>query len=108
MVMAVAAALGRRSVHFRLGGDAVRLQGRLVTVAGTSTQLSDRERDLLAALARRPGAVVSKAELLAVAWRDGDADEHAVEVAVARLRRRLGTRGYLLETVFRRGYRLAA
>jgi len=107
LVMAVAEALGRRSVSFRLGGDPVRMQGRLVTVAGTTTQLSDRERDVLAALARKPGSVVSKAELLAVAWGGGDADEHAVEVAVARLRRRLGTHGHLLETVFRRGYRLA-
>jgi uroporphyrinogen-III synthase len=43
-----------------------------------------------------------------MAWLGEEADEHAVEVAVARLRRRLGTRGHLLETVFRRGYRLAA
>lgn len=107
MVVAVAETLARRTVQFRLGGDTVRLQGRTVTVAGETVQLSERERDLLGALARRPGAVLSKAELLAVAWPDGDADEHAVEVAVARLRRRLGPDGHLLETVFRRGYRLA-
>lgn len=108
MVVSVAETLARRSVTFRLGADAVRLQGRMVTMAGETVQLSDRERDLLAALARRPGAVLSKAELLAMVWPDGEADEHAVEVAVARLRRRLGPNGDLLETVFRRGYRLAA
>jgi uroporphyrinogen-III synthase len=108
MVVSLAEALGRRSVSFRLGHDAVRLQGRLVTMAGETVQLSERERDLLAALARRPGAVLSKAELLSIVWPDGDADEHAVEVAVARLRRRLGANGRLLETVFRRGYRLAS
>jgi uroporphyrinogen-III synthase len=52
--------------------------------------------------------VLSKGELLAAAWPQEGADEHAVEVAVARLRRRLGPRGHLLETVLRRGYRLAA
>jgi uroporphyrinogen-III synthase len=108
MVMATAEALRRRAVTFRLGPDVVRLQGRLVSVAGETVQLSERERDLLVALARRPGVVVSKTELLAQLWPDGDADEHAVEVTVARLRRRLGGNGHLLETVFRRGYRLAA
>jgi uroporphyrinogen-III synthase len=108
MVMAAAEALGRRTVTFRLGPDVVRLQGRLVSVAGETVQLSERERDLLAVLARRPGVVLSKTELLKQVWPDGEADEHAVEVAVARLRRRLGRNGHLLETVFRRGYRLAA
>jgi uroporphyrinogen-III synthase len=108
MVVSVAETLARRSVTFRLGPDPVRLQGRMVTVAGEVVQLSERERDLLGALARRPGAVLSKAELLAIVWPDGEADQHAVEVAVARLRRRLGPNGHLLETVFRRGYRLAA
>jgi uroporphyrinogen-III synthase len=107
MVVAVAEALAARAVTFRVGAAEVRVQGRLVTLAGETVQLSERERAVLAALARRPGAVVSKAELLSVAWPDGEADEHAVEVAVARLRRRLGQGGGALETVFRRGYRLA-
>jgi uroporphyrinogen-III synthase len=108
MVVAVAEALAGQAVTVRLGGDLVRLQGRIVTVSGKVVQLSDRERDLLAALARRPGAVLSKSELLAMVWPGADTDEHAVEVAVARLRRRLGPNGHLLETVFRRGYRLSA
>ena len=107
MVMALADALGARSVTFRVGAGELRVQGRLVTQAGETVELSERERAVLAVLARRPGTVVSKAELLTVAWPEGDADEHAVEVAVARLRRRLGSGGGVLETVFRRGYRLA-
>jgi len=106
--MVLAEALARRAVRFRLGSDVIHMQGRLVTVAGETVQLSERERDLLAALARRPGVVVSKTELLSLVWPDGEADEHTVEVTVARLRRRLGPNGHLLETVFRRGYRLAA
>jgi DNA-binding winged helix-turn-helix (wHTH) protein len=35
-------------------------------------------------------------------------DPHAVETAVGRLRRRLGTAGAAIKTVQRRGYRLAA
>jgi uroporphyrinogen-III synthase len=108
MVAELARALGDRSQAFRLGTDDVVLRGRLFQIGGIRIDLSERERELLSALARRPGAVLSKAELLDVAWPQEQADEHAVEVAVGRLRRRLGIHGRLLETVFRRGYRLAA
>ncbi len=108
MVAELARALSQRSVSLRLGGDDVVLRGRIFEIGGVSIDLSDRERELLSALARRPGAVLSKAELLNVAWPREQADEHAVEVAVGRLRRRLGIHGRLLETVFRRGYRLSA
>jgi uroporphyrinogen-III synthase len=108
MVAVLADELAARAASFRLGGEPVLLRGRLFEVSGERIQLSERERDVMTALARRPGAVVSKGELLNRAWPGEDADEHAVEVAVARLRRRLGDRGHLLETVFRRGYRLAA
>ena len=108
MVARLAEVLSGRSVAFVLGGEDVLLRGRVFEVPGARVELSERERDLLAALADRPGRVLSKSQLLAAAWPREQADEHAVEVAVARLRRRLGPRGHLLETVFRRGYRLAA
>lgn len=108
MVARLAEVLSDRSLAFVLGGEDVLLRGRLFEVPGAQVELSERERDLLAALAERPGRVLSKSQLLAAAWPRDQADEHAVEVAVARLRRRLGPRGRLLETVFRRGYRLAA
>jgi uroporphyrinogen-III synthase len=50
--------------------------------------------------------VVTKPELLRDVWRAADADEHAVEVTVSRLRRRLGPAGRAVRTVPRRGYRL--
>ncbi len=59
---------------------------------------------MFAVLARRPGAVVTKGQLLAEVWRGG-ADGHAVEVTVGRLRRRLGS-AVPIRTVPRRGYRL--
>jgi DNA-binding winged helix-turn-helix (wHTH) protein len=39
-------------------------------------------------------------------WRDPTADPHVVEVAVARLRKRLQPVGLTLEAVHRRGYRI--
>jgi uroporphyrinogen-III synthase len=58
---------------------------------------------VLRALADRPGRVLSRAALLGALPRG--ADEHAVEMAVARLRAGLGGTGYV-QTVIKRGYRL--
>ncbi|MBA3956332.1 MAG: uroporphyrinogen-III synthase [Acidimicrobiia bacterium] len=111
MVDALVGHLGQRSRRFELGGVEVTLRGTLAVIDGREVWLADRERALLALLARRPGMVVAKAELLRRVWRsDGidGADGHAVEVAVGRLRRRLGAAGAGLQTVPRRGYRLVA
>jgi uroporphyrinogen-III synthase len=108
MVQALAAAFAGRSLALDLRRHAVRLQGRLVLVGdGEPVSLTDRERSVLEVLSERQGAVVSKGALLQRVW-SGDGDEHVVEVTVARLRRRLGPAGDSIETVVRRGYRLAA
>ena len=60
---------------------------------------------LLRTLARRPGRVVTRAELLR-ALPGAGADEHAVETAMTRLRAALGE-PKLVQTVVKRGYRLA-
>ena len=108
-VEALAAALEATTAHLRLAGAEVVLRGTLAVVDGEQVWLAERERALLAELARRPGVVVAKSDLLRRVWRssgtDG-ADGHAVEVAVARLRLRLGPAGAGLQTVPRRGYRL--
>jgi uroporphyrinogen-III synthase len=74
------------------------VDGELKTVAPTGMAL-------LRVLARRPGRVVSRAELLKALPGGGD-DEHAVETAMARLRSALGG-SKLIQTVVKRGYRLA-
>jgi uroporphyrinogen-III synthase len=109
MVQACATSFAGRSRRLRLGAHDVVLQGRFVVVdEGEAIVLSDRERGVLEALAERPGAVQSKAALLKAVWGGGENDEHVVEVTVGRLRQRLGTAGLAVETVVRRGYRLAA
>ena len=82
-----------------LGAAAIVVDGRVI-------ELSRRERDVLGVLVARPGSVVDKAQMLREVWQ-GEADDHAVEVTVGRLRRRL--EGSLrIQTVHRRGYRLVA
>lgn len=107
MVQTLAERFAGREILFRLQGVEVVVQGALLVVDGTEVALSDRERGVLAVLAERPGVVVSKATLLRRVWGSGQADEHVVEVSVARLRERLGRAGPGLRTEVRRGYRLA-
>ncbi|MFC5910622.1 uroporphyrinogen-III synthase [Streptacidiphilus monticola] len=82
------------------------LQGSAVLVGEESFWLTPNAAALLRALAERPGWVVSRADLLRRVWAGTNADEHAVEAAVARLRTALGPWGRLVRTVPKRGYRL--
>ncbi|MEW1654232.1 uroporphyrinogen-III synthase [Streptomyces sp. NPDC093707] len=88
------------------GHDLV-LQGSALLVDDESYWLSPKGTTVLRALAEHPGWVLSRAELLRRAWAGSDADEHAVEAAVGRLRQALGRHGDLIRTVPKRGYRLA-
>lgn len=109
MVDTLVGHLREAALRLELAGIEVSVQGTLAVVDGRDVWLTGRDRALLAVLARRPGTVVSKAELLRRVWRaDGieAVEGHAVEVAVGRLRRRLGPAGAALQTVPRRGYRL--
>lgn len=108
MVQALVRHFADRAVVIDLHGIQVLVQGRMVCVGGAEpVRLTDRERGVMRALARQPGAVVSKAALLSEVWA-GESDDHVVEVTVGRLRRRLGPAGERIQTVTRRGYRLVA
>ncbi|BBF99989.1 MULTISPECIES: uroporphyrinogen-III synthase [Pseudonocardia] len=88
-----------------VAGHVLELRGHAVLVDAELRPLPPTPMALLRLLARRPGRVVSRADLLA-AQPGGAGDEHAVENAIARLRAALGVPG-LVQTVVRRGYRLA-
>ncbi|MGH9130049.1 MAG: uroporphyrinogen-III synthase [Acidimicrobiales bacterium] len=95
---------GARSVH-RLGGHELIVQGGAICLDGVVEQLSPTERSILDMLIRKPGAVVSRPALLGRVWGDPDANPHLLEVAVSRLRCRLGPAGVALQAVSGRGYR---
>ncbi|MGI8809838.1 MAG: uroporphyrinogen-III synthase [Acidimicrobiales bacterium] len=94
----------RRTVP--MAGVDVVLQGLMALVGETRVQLNCRERALLDTLAARPGTVFSQPGLVREVWSSAAADTHAVEVAIARLRPRLGPAGAALVAVPGRGYRL--
>jgi DNA-binding response OmpR family regulator len=77
---------------------------RTVAVEGLVVDLTQREFAMLEYLMRRPGAVVTKAELLAHVWDTPEVDQNAVEVYAGYLRRKLGRQH--LQTVRGAGYRL--
>lgn len=109
MVQQVAQYFATQGEDVQMAGTRVRVQGRLALIdGGQAAWLTDRERALLTALIDRPGAVLSKPELLRRVWRGAETDEHLVEVTVARLRQRLGSASDGIETVVRRGYRVSA
>ncbi|WP_442818622.1 uroporphyrinogen-III synthase [Streptomyces sp. NBC_01320] len=94
------------------GARTLPIAGHRVEIRGHAALVDDELRPvppagmaLLHTLARRPGWVVARADLLRALPGSGT-DEHAVETAMARLRTALGV-PRLIQTVVKRGYRLA-
>ncbi|GAA4677860.1 uroporphyrinogen-III synthase [Streptomyces chumphonensis] len=88
-----------------VGGRWLEIRGHAVVVDGELRPVPPAGMALLGALAARPGWVVPRADLLR-ALPGAGRDEHAVETAMARLRSALGA-PKLIQTVVKRGYRLA-
>ena len=80
--------------------------------AAPNGRLTPGEAGLLAALARRPGSVLTREQLLdSVTRRPDDVYDRVVDVHVANLRRKLGddpAAPWLIETIPQVGYRLVA
>jgi DNA-binding response OmpR family regulator len=107
------AATGRtaeRDATMTIGDLTVDLDARIVRRGATELVLRPKEFDLLAALLRRRGKVVSRAELLREVWGYASGTEsRTVETHLAALRQRLGddpTASRYIVTVRRAGYRI--
>jgi len=94
----------RDGTAIELAGNTLLLHGDKVLLDGVVIPLSPAPLAVLHALAVNPGHVVSRRDLLAALPTGQASSEHAVEMAVARLRAAVGTR--LVQTVVKRGYRL--
>ena len=88
------------------------LAGREVELDGEPVPLTRTEFDVLAALARRPAAVLTRRQLIEAVWGDGwVGDEHLVDVHVLHLRQKLGDTvdaQRFVRTVRGVGYRMGA
>lgn len=79
---------------------------RTVVLRGNAVALTATEFDILALLARAPGIVRSRPEILVAVWGETFVeDDHLVDVHVANVRRKLGDG--VIETVRGVGYKLA-
>jgi len=88
-------------------GDIVIDDGtRIVTRGGADVELTRTEYDLLTALCRRPGQVLSKQQLMDQVWGGfGTCGDNVVEVHMSALRRKLEAHGpRLIQTVRSVGY----
>jgi DNA-binding response OmpR family regulator len=99
---------GRRSARpFEVGSLRVDPRRREATVGDRRLTLRPREFDLLAALARDSGFVLTRDALLEDVWgTDFPGETRTVDVHVAEVRKQLGDDGPTIETVRGYGYRL--
>jgi two-component system, OmpR family, alkaline phosphatase synthesis response regulator PhoP len=90
-----------------VGELAISKERREVLVQGRPVELTAREFDLLALLARRRGWVFTRGQIIdATPGEARDVTDRAVDVQIVGLRRKLGPAGKLIETVRGIGYRL--
>jgi DNA-binding response OmpR family regulator len=92
-----------------ISGDVViDVERRSVTRLGSPVQLTRKEFDLLALLARQPGVVFRREQIISEVWQSTwDGCHRTLEVHIAAIRAKTGTAA-LIETVRGVGYRLAA
>lgn len=107
-------ALGRRLTRDQLsllsvGPVSLNLLTREVRAGDAPVELTRREFALLEYLARSPGRVLSRTQILERVWGyDFDPQTNLVDVTIRRLRKKLGEAGAVIGTVRGVGYRAAA
>jgi DNA-binding response OmpR family regulator len=93
------------AIHSALSLD---LEGGTVLMGGMRCELTPREFQLLAALMREGGRVLTRSQLIQVVWgRDSRQAERVVDAHIKAIRRKLGELGDCVETVRGVGYRYA-
>lgn len=94
-------------VILKVGALNLRPSRREATIDGSSLVLTAREFDLLLFLARSPGVVYSREDLLQRVWGwDFDGGSRTVDVHVQQLRAKFGKHAGLIETLRGVGYRM--
>ncbi|ONK09314.1 response regulator transcription factor [Streptomyces sp. MP131-18] len=91
----------------RMGPLSVNPAVRTAVLSGQPLRLTRKEFDLLHVLMARPGAVVSREQLMQCVWQESDTvHSRTLDTHVSGLRRKLGSTGWIV-TVRGVGFRLA-
>jgi DNA-binding response OmpR family regulator len=105
-VMRRAGQLATTHEPITVGSLVVDLNARRVTVEGTEIPLTYKEYELLVALVKRSGMVVTREQLLAEVWQSTwNGNLHTIDVHLATLRSKLGD-PTLIQTIRGAGYRM--
>ncbi len=95
------------AVHSCPHGLLVDTVARRVSVDGVDVALTPKEHELLVALARRPGAVVAREDLMREVWHtEWFGATKTLDMHVSTLRRKLGVAGAAITTVRGVGFRM--
>lgn len=103
--------MGTTAGDFRLGGWLVQPSLNTLSRGDERVQIRPRLMDVLIFLAKHPGEVVSKDEIIAAVWARRFMAESVLTRSIAELRRSLGdsaVKPQFIETITKRGYRLVA
>ncbi len=105
LVALACAQVPQRAVRLAAGGYRMEVRGQAVVLNDELIPVPPGPIAVLRALARNPGRVLSCAEIRRATPNWAAVDDHAIEMAVSRLRRTLPDTE-LIQTVVKRGYRL--
>lgn len=103
---ALLARLPARALTVTTAGHQLELRGHAVVLDGRLVPVQAGPLAVLRTLAHRPGQVLSSADIRAAVPDRAGVDDHAVEMAVWRLRQALSGTD-LVQTIVKHGYRLA-
>ncbi len=106
MASALTQAIAQTSAAIRFQGWEIRPEQRMLLVQGVPTLLGGRAFEVLLALVKGRGRVVSKDQLLDAAWPGLVVEENNISVQIAALRKLLGPQA--IKTVAGLGYQLSA
>ncbi|WP_432842768.1 uroporphyrinogen-III synthase [Dactylosporangium sp. CA-092794] len=96
-----------RVVHATVDGMTLQVRGHAALVDGRLYPIQRGPIDVLRVLAQAPESVLASGDIRRLVPGLADVDDHAIEMAVSRLRRAVPGID-LVQTVIKRGYRLAA
>jgi uroporphyrinogen-III synthase len=105
------AEIPQRAMVVEVASQRIEIRGQAVVVGGRLIAVQPGPLSVLRALASRPGRLLSAAEIRSIIPHSPPIDDHAIEMAVSRLRGSLSDSALdgreLVQTVMKRGYRLA-